>query len=141
VKIKNNEDEANLEIEIFEQIWIKLPEDKKQNIYKEAVKKAGIDYSEVPFGSLIAITATVGGRALFPYIIALLTSEILVSILGQAGVQIAGRIAAPLLGPVGIGLSIAWLLNSIAGPAYTKTIPAVAYIAYIRSKVDLRGVP
>ena len=52
----------------------------------------------------------------------------------KATAFLGSRAVGVLAGPIGWAISGAWVVNDIAGPAYRVTVPAVIYIAFLRSQ-------
>ena len=52
----------------------------------------------------------------------------------KATAFLGSRAVGALAGPIGLAISGIWVANDIAGPAYRVTVPAVIYIAFLRSQ-------
>ncbi len=68
-----------------------------------------------------------------------MANAILKALIGRglsfAGNTILTRTMAVLTGPVGWAITAIWTLVDVGGTAYRVTIPAVIYVAVLRSKI------
>ncbi|MFL7866351.1 GTPase [Vibrio cincinnatiensis] len=132
-----------LEKRIVEKLFIDAYEQMSQSERESLFRSLGMDYKEIPVGasSMLLIQLLLkkyGGFAVYKYSIIVahwLSKAIIGKGLPFAASPIIARAVSSFLGPVGWTASGVWAASALAGPAYRKTIPAVAHIAALRQLV------
>lgn len=79
-----------------------------------------------------------GGFAIYKFSVVL--ANYLARVLLGRGLTLAAnagvtRLVGLAVGPIGWGVTAAWLAVDLAGPAFRKTVPAVVHVAYLRQLV------
>jgi len=143
--IKQAADEEQLEVLIvlaaFKKVLKKMSPADRKRIQKEIEDSGfkGYDFQkDIPWGAVLAlITSGLGAiliRKITAFIVLVITREMIV---GGVAARLAQRVAGVVFGPIGVSVSIGWIIADIAGPAYRKTIPAVLHIAFIKQNNKL----
>lgn len=78
---------------------------------------------------------------LAPYIFAAVARQAAAEGVAVALEVVGGRLAAGMLGPIGIVLGVGWLAHSLAGPSLRATVPAVAEVALLRQTLLWGDMP
>lgn len=129
------DDEVNNELLIIRKMlqdYVKKNPDAEEKLNK-LVKEMGEEYTDfvsiLMMGSTSAFLAAIEGMA--PYMVSRIVFQIMLTFAGVQTAWIAARVAAMIVPFLNVVMG-AWLVFTIAGPAYRKIVPSVIDIALLR---------
>lgn len=154
VKYDKGESTENIEKAILLNFFNRSLENLSENELKEVAKEFSIDTStftkesisnavaktkSLEFLSQIAMLAVISiADKVAINMTALAANSVIAgsasAVATKATVFLSSRVAGVLVEPIRVAISGAWVANDIAGPAYEVTVPAVIYIAFLRSQ-------
>lgn len=148
MKIKYEKDEHThiIELKLLEKTLEKIASELPEEELKEIAKKLDLPNTNLPpslllpavitgLNRLLSISVPVAINVILDVFGTIIGRKIVTTTIGTLiSTTVAGRALGIAAGPIGWGISGAWLLKDIASPAMRVTIPAVIQIALLRAK-------
>lgn len=135
--------ESKILRKVFADILDKITPDQRKNLIQDL--KLPVQLNIAASGSILAAQILTDSLGFTAFKASVITANIIAHAVLGHGLSFSTNAAltsslGAFIDPVSMTLTGAWLLNSLAGPAYRKTGPVVVRIALLRLLIDRREI-
>lgn len=135
--------ETKILLKVLELSWDKMSPEEKASFFKGIISETGNYEAGSDFPEQLIHGALIAGGTIITYRLSVAIASAIARITLERGITLAvetalARWASIFTGAIGLGITAAWTIFDVAGPAFRVTVPCVLHVAMLRQLYKLK---